>query len=98
MAQKLIEIYARLMEDTRISLTLHAMGVIEERQIALEWIARVVAEPALLLADQTDPSLVHAFGRGPEREGRVLRVVYNPGADYVLVVTAFFDRSMKGKL
>ncbi len=74
------------------------MDVLEQRGILIEWVARVIARPDLLLRDPGDPDLMHAYGLIPERGGRVLRVVYNPGVDSDVVVTAFFDRSMKGKL
>ena len=44
-----------------------------------------------------EPSITTG-GRVEEREGRVLRVVYDPGEESIWVVTAFFDRSMRGKL
>jgi hypothetical protein len=72
--------------------------VLQERAILREWVERVVAEPALLLRDPADLDLVHALGLVPEREGRVLRVVYNQMIDPPRIVTAFFDRSMRGKL
>ena len=74
------------------------MDVIEERQIAKEWVQLAVDRPSLILADHDDPDLEHALAPIPAREGRVLRVVYNRRADPVLVVTAFFDRTMRGKL
>ena len=86
------------MSERRISFTLHAIDVLEQRQIMIEWVARVVARPDLLLQDPVDPGLLHAYGPVPERGGRVLRVVYNPQADTDVIVTVFFDRSMKGKL
>jgi len=43
-----------------------------------------------------DSQLVHHLARIPEQENRVLRVVLNPLASPVRVVTAFFDRKMKG--
>jgi len=72
--------------------------ILEQREITIEWVVRVITQPALVLQDTADPGLLHAYGPVPERGGRVLRVVYNPGADTDLVVTVFFDRSMKGKL
>ena len=86
------------MSEPRITFSLHAIDVLEQREIMIEWVARVVAEPVLLLPDSVDSRLMQAFGLVPERQGRVLRVVYNPEVDSVQVVTAFFDRSMKGKL
>jgi hypothetical protein len=36
--------------------------------------------------------MIRAFRRIPERDGRVLRVVYVPGDDHVRVITLFLDR------
>ena len=58
----------------------------------------MVTSPTILLPDSRDPALLHALGRIAENEGRVLRVVYNPDGEYIRVVTAFFDRTMRGKL
>ncbi|NLE12000.1 MAG: DUF4258 domain-containing protein [Actinobacteria bacterium] len=74
------------------------MEVLEQREIRLEWVARVLAEPLLVRDDPKDPSLVQAFGRIRERDGRVLRVVYTQNEGSIYLVTVFFDRSMKGKL
>ena len=86
------------MRHRPLSFSLHALDVIEERQIAKEWVQLAVDRPDLTMADRNDPELEHALARIPAREGRVLRVVYNRRADLVLVVTAFFDRTMRGKL
>ena len=40
----------------------------------------------------------HFLARVPEQEGRVLRVVVNPQVDPPLVVTAFLDRRMRGRV
>jgi hypothetical protein len=58
-------------------------------------VSRVIDAPALVLPNGFDPSPLRAFGPMPERGGRVLRVVHNPGkeGDSVWMVTAFFDRT-----
>jgi hypothetical protein len=86
------------MTELQLSFTLHALDVLRERCIPEEWVERVVRSPTILLQDADDPVLLHALGRIAERGGRVLRVVYNPGGESVRVVTAFFDRTMRGKL
>jgi hypothetical protein len=78
--------------------SLHALDVLEERQITKDWVQRVVDHPVLVMTDSVDPNLEHALAPIPEREGRVLRVVYNHDVDPIRVVTAFFDRTMRGKL
>ncbi len=54
--------------------------------------------PLLVLADKRDPSVVHVFAMIAAYEDRVLRVVYNANESPIRIITAFFDRSMKGKL
>lgn len=88
------------MDARRISFSLHAIEAMEQRDIMIRWVVRVVEDPILVVPDDSDPSLLRAYGRVPEREGSVLRVVYNPEreGDSIWIVTAFLDRSMKGKL
>jgi len=78
--------------------SLHALDVLRERQISRDWVQRVIDNPGLVLPDLADPALVHALAPIAERDGRVLRVVYNQEVDPIRVVTAFFDRTMRGKL
>jgi len=80
------------------TLTAHAARVIAARKIELEWVARVVSNPARIEPDAEDPVLVHALGRIPERDDRVLRVVYNNSRSPWLIVTAYFDRREKRRL
>jgi len=54
-----------------------AMEVLAEREIATAWVVRVLAAPEHTQLDRSDPDLVHALGRIAERDGRMLRVVYN---------------------
>jgi hypothetical protein len=86
------------MEELPVHLTQHAEDVLDERQIPSEWVVRAVRNPSLVCPDEEDAELLHALAAVPEREGRVLRVVYNQGADGLRIVTAFLDRSMRGKL
>ncbi len=76
----------------------HARHVIRERGIRLGWITQTLAEPARTDPDRDDPDLLHALRRVEAHGGRVLRVVYNPTGSPILVVTAYFDRSMKDQL
>lgn len=73
-------------------LTSHARAVLAERRIDLAWVDRVLAAPTRSEPDRFDPSLRHALAPIEERDGRVLRVVYNPEVNPIRVVTAFFDR------
>jgi len=77
-------------------LTDHAVVVLRERDISIDWVRRVLEQPRLRLPDEEDPDLVHALGPIPERENRVLKVVYNPNRDPWLIVTAYFDRAWRG--
>ena len=83
-----------------MSFSLHAMDVLEQREVSIKRVARVLEDPALVLMDDSDPHLFRSYGCVPEREGRVLRVVYDleSDGDLVWVITTFFARSMKGKL
>lgn len=78
-------------------LTEHAACVIAEREIDIAWVVRVLTEPEQELADRSDPALIHALARIPERENRVLRVVYNASVDPLRIVTCYFDRRQRGR-
>jgi len=79
-------------------LTDHAAVVMRERRISLEWVQRVLGAPRLRIPDAEDPDLFHALAPIPERDGRVLKVVYNGTKDPWRVVTAYFDRAWRGML
>ena len=79
-------------------LTQHAMDALAERRIPLEWMERVLANPTLVESDDTDPRLRHFLGAIAEHGNRVLRVVLDPMAAPVRIITVYFDRKMKGKL
>jgi hypothetical protein len=70
--------------------------VLQERDISVEWVRRVLTHPHLRLPDAEDPDLLHALAPIAEREDRVLRVVYNRTTDPWRVVTAYFDRAWRG--
>ncbi len=79
-------------------LTAHAAKVITERGIPLAWVERVLASPARVENDRRDPTLRHALVRIPEHGDRVLRVIYKGTAQPWEVVTAYFDRTQRGRL
>ena len=79
-------------------LTAHAIRVIQERGIALTWVERILAKPMKIELDRHDPTLRHALGGIREFGDRVLRVVYNETTQPQQVVTAYFDRTQRGKL
>ena len=80
------------------TLSTHATTTIRERNIRAEWIAATLSAPAATESDPVDPTLIHALRVIPEFGERVLRVIYNRTRQPPHVVTAFFDRGMKGKL
>jgi len=54
--------------------------------------------PARLEPDQDDQNLTHALQIIPDFGYRVLRVIYNHSRQPIHIITAYFDRAMKGKL
>ena len=87
-------------EDLRakFSYTHHARVVVKRRCIEARWVEEALRCPAKVVQDEQDTELKRYLYRVAEYEGRVLRVVANTASRPVLVVTAFFDRSMRGKL
>lgn len=79
-------------------LSAHAACVLVEREITPAWVERVLLNPQCTQPDMSDPTLWHALGRIAERDDRVLRVIYNPTVQPWRVVTAYFDRGMRGRL
>lgn len=79
-------------------LSQHAADVMRERDIKREWIEAALASPVLRQPHETDPALRYALLPIAERDGRVLRVVYNHTIEPWKVVTVYFDRTMKGRL
>jgi hypothetical protein len=76
----------------------HAADALVDREIDPAWVERALARPERTEPDREDPSLRHALRRIPERDGRVLRVVYNPTVVPWRVVTVYFDRGQRKKL
>lgn len=72
-------------------LTGHARKRCLRRRIQTEWIAATLDYPARTENDDDDVTLAHALRAIPERNFRVLRVIYNETVDPVAVVTAYFD-------
>jgi hypothetical protein len=80
------------------SLSKHAIIVMSERGIDQSSIEQTLAEPGLILNDSTDEELQHRLRVFPEYGNRVLRVIVNNSKNPIHVITAYFDRSMRGKL
>ena len=70
----------------------------DERDIALHWVAETMRDPELRQPDPKDPEIERFYRRIPENENRVLRVAINTKLAPWRVVSVFFDRGMKGKL
>ena len=85
-------------QSPKLEFTKHAIQVMTERSIPVEWIARVIAGPALRVPDPNDPQVERFFRRIPEQDDRILRVAVNTHVAPWRVVSVFFDRSMRGKL
>jgi len=79
-------------------LSQHAECVIEERQIALDWIVHVIQAPQQLEPDPDDATLTRVWATIPVADDRVLRVVYNHTVSPYRIVSVFFDRGMRGRL
>ena len=85
-------------ESAKLEFTKHALHAMTERAIPMEWVERVVAEPALREPDPTDPEVERFFRPIPEQGNRMLRVAINTRVAPWRVLSVFFDRNMKGKL
>ena len=86
------------MGTLELEYTEHALHVMAERSISIEWVEIVVNEPELRMSDPNDSEVERFYRRIPEHGNRVLRVAINTNAAPWRVVTVFFDRSMRGEL
>ncbi len=80
------------MADKPILLSKHAQDMLDEREIPLEWIERVLANPIFEEPDTNHPGATRAYAPIIEFGNRMLRVVYYDSGLAVRVVTLFFDR------
>ena len=78
-----------------ITYTYHLLQKLEERQLRIGWVDRVVNKPDWTMPDPNEPGAIRAFGPVPERDMRIMRVVYVPEGDDKRVITAFLDRGAK---
>ena len=76
----------------RVVYTYHALQKFDERRIRLDWIERTLGDPDEVEPDPTQPGVMCAFKAIPERDFRVLRVVYVDEHEERRVITVFFDR------
>jgi uncharacterized DUF497 family protein len=80
------------------SISEHAKVVIQERNIKLKDIELTLSDPQLIQKDKKDFTLEHRLRIISTNDSRVLRVVINTNRTPLHIVTAFYDRTMKGKL
>ncbi|MCK7493100.1 MAG: DUF4258 domain-containing protein [Comamonadaceae bacterium] len=73
----------------------HAAKRLRQRGIRVEWLEAALEHPARIEIDPEDPDLLHALRPIAERGFRVLRVIYNETRDPAVVVTAYFDDTVK---
>ncbi|HET54372.1 MAG TPA: DUF4258 domain-containing protein [Ignavibacteria bacterium] len=76
----------------------HAKKVITERKIDVKWIDQACRKPDHVDNDKKSINLEHRLKIITDYDNRVLRVVCNVESDPITIVTAFFDRRMKGEL
>ena len=90
--------YQMDIDNLHYEITKHARQVILERKIEPNWIVLALSNPKKIEQDSADPELEHALAQIPEFGNRVLRVIYNKNETPLKIITAYFDRTMKGKL
>ncbi len=79
-----------------IQFTQHARDVIAERALSEAWVMRALREPER--TEEHPDGTRHHLIQIAEHGGRTLRVVVNPATQPSRVITAFFDRRMKGPM
>ncbi len=73
----------------------HAKEMLAERGIESEWVERTVLTPDAIESDPKHADRVRAYKALPERDGRVLRVVYVELEGAHRIITLFLDRSRR---
>lgn len=79
----------------RFTSTAHAAEMLADRRIERAWVEQTVLSPEYVEQDPKHPERMRAFRALPERDGRVLRVVYVRAAEETRIVTLFLDRSRR---
>ncbi len=77
------------------SYTRHALAMLAERDIDRDWVERTILHPDETEQDPQHPDRLRSFRAIPERDGRVLRVVYVPSGMSYRVITLFLDRGRR---
>jgi len=66
--------------------------MVDERDIALEWIEHVLRSAVFEEPDRRHPGAVRAYAPIAALGNRMLRVVYHDSGTEIRVITLFFDR------
>jgi hypothetical protein len=77
-----------------LRMTVHGDTALRERGIKLRWVETAISQPDWTTLDPR-PDRMRAFKTIPERDGRILRVVYAETVTEIRLITAFFDRNAK---
>lgn len=75
----------------------HALENLVDRGLDRAWIERTIIDPDIIEPDPNHPERLRAYRAVPERDGRVLRVVYVPENRGCRIVTAFLDRGRRSR-
>ena len=81
-----------------LSFTQHGEAMLVERNILRAWVEDTIAEPDEVMPDPSKFRAWRAFRTIPERDGRVLRVVYTESEGKIRIITAFFDRARRRRV
>ncbi len=79
-------------------LTKHAKDVIAERAIPLDLVESAINNPEFIEPDTSDSELEHRLKKIPEFDNKVIRVIVDKNQLPIKIITAYFDRAMRGKL
>ena len=82
----------------KFELSIHAKNSIRDRNIAIEWIEKILKSPQKVKKHEYDSELKHYWGEIPELDNRVLHIVINNHKNPVRIVTVHLDRGMRGEL
>jgi hypothetical protein len=77
-----------------LRMTVHGNTALRERGIELRWVETAISQPDWTALDP-HPDRTRAFKIIPERDRRILRVVYAETLSEIRLITAFFDRDAK---
>ncbi|MFH0765004.1 MAG: DUF4258 domain-containing protein [Calditrichota bacterium] len=82
-------------EIVGFQLSIHAEAVVKERELDMKWIAATINDPETTILGEDGN--MHYIRTISESGNRKLRVVVNPQATPLKIVTVFFDRRLKEK-